>query len=51
MIITTTAAEPFEKLCMDIVVLPESNWGNEYRLVVQDDLTRYFSRNIAFIPK
>ena len=39
--ITTTAAEPFEKLYMDIVVLPESNRGNKYGLVVQDDLTRY----------
>ena len=38
--ITTTAAEPLEKLYMDIVVLPESNWGNKYGLVIQDDLTR-----------
>lgn len=39
--ITTTATEPFEKLFMDIVVLPESEWGNKYGLVIQDDLTRY----------
>ena len=39
--ITTTAAEPLEKLYMDIVVLPESDLGNKYGLVVQDDLTRY----------
>ncbi|XP_058455232.1 uncharacterized protein LOC131432752 [Malaya genurostris] len=39
--ITTTSSEPFEKLYMDIVVLPESEWGNRYGLVMQDDLTRY----------
>ncbi|XP_058448821.1 uncharacterized protein LOC131428795 [Malaya genurostris] len=39
--ITTTSSEPFEKLYMDIVVLPESDWGNRYGLVMQDDLTRY----------
>ena len=46
--ITTTASEPFEKLYMDIVVLPESDWGNKYGLVMQDDLTRYLT--IAPMP-
>ena len=41
--ITTTASEPFEKLYMDIVVLPESDLGNRYGLVMQDDLTRYLT--------
>ena len=41
--ITTTSSEPFEKLYMDIVVLPESDWGNKYGLVMQDDLTRYLT--------
>lgn len=41
--ITTTSAEPFEKILMDIVVLPESNNGNRYGLVIQDDLTRYLT--------
>ena len=39
--ITTTASEPFEKVYIDIVVLPESDCGNKYALVMQDDLTRY----------
>lgn len=39
--ITTTASEPFEKMFMDVVVLPESDWGNKYCLVMQDDLTRF----------
>lgn len=39
--VTTTSSEPFEKLYMDIVVLPESEWGNKYALVMQDDLTRF----------
>uniref|UniRef100_A0A182F250 RNA-directed DNA polymerase n=1 Tax=Anopheles albimanus TaxID=7167 RepID=A0A182F250_ANOAL len=39
--ITTTAAEPFEKVFMDIVVLPETARGNRYGLVIQDDLTRF----------
>uniref|UniRef100_A0A2M4CWN3 RNA-directed DNA polymerase n=1 Tax=Anopheles darlingi TaxID=43151 RepID=A0A2M4CWN3_ANODA len=39
--ITTTASEPFEKIFMDIVVLPETARGNRYGLVVQDDLTRF----------
>ncbi|XP_062701336.1 uncharacterized protein LOC134285160 [Aedes albopictus] len=41
--ITTTSTEPFEKIFMDIVVLPESNSGNKYGLVIQDDLTRYLT--------
>lgn len=39
--ITTTSSEPFEKLYMDIVVLPDSDYGNRYGLVMQDDLTRF----------
>ena len=39
--ITTTASEPFEKVYIDIVILPESDFGNKYALVMQDDLTRY----------
>lgn len=39
--ITTTSSEPFEKVYMDIVVLPESDFGNRYGLVMQDDLTRF----------
>lgn len=41
--ITTTSSEPFEKFFMDIVVLPESNNGNKYGLVIQDDLSRYLT--------
>lgn len=41
--ITSTASEPFEKIYMDIVVLPESECGNKYGLTVQDDLTRYLN--------
>ena len=41
--ITTTSSEPFQKIFMDIVVLPESNSGNRYGLVIQDDLTRYLT--------
>lgn len=41
--ITTTSIEPFEKSYMDIVVLPESNNGNKYGLVIQDALTRYLT--------
>ena len=39
--ITTTASEPFEKVYIDIVVFAESDFGNRYALVMQDDLTRY----------
>ena len=39
--ITTTASEPFEKVYIDIVVLPESDCGNKYALWLQDDLSRY----------
>lgn len=41
--ITTTASEPFEKLYMDIVMFPESHWGNNCALTVQDDLTRFLT--------
>lgn len=41
--ITTTASEPFEKLFMDIVMFPESYWGNNCALTVQDDLTRFLT--------
>ena len=39
--IATTASEPYEKVYIDIVVLPESDFGNKYALFMQDDLTRY----------
>jgi len=39
--ITTTSTTPLEKLYIDIVILPESESGNKYGLVMQDDLTRY----------
>lgn len=41
MAITTTSTEPFEKIYMDIVVFPESDYNNKYGLVMQDDLIRY----------
>ncbi|XP_052567398.1 uncharacterized protein LOC128093728 [Culex pipiens pallens] len=39
--ITTTSYEPFDKIYMDVVMLPISNNGNNCGLVIQDDLTRF----------
>uniref|UniRef100_A0ABM1XJY4 RNA-directed DNA polymerase n=1 Tax=Aedes albopictus TaxID=7160 RepID=A0ABM1XJY4_AEDAL len=41
--ITTTSEEPFQKIYMDIVVLPVSEENNRYGLVIQDDLTRFLT--------
>jgi hypothetical protein len=39
--ITTTADHPFEKCCLDIVgPLPETEKGNKYILIFQDDLSK-----------
>lgn len=41
--ITETSSEPMLKVFMDIVILPESEKGNKYGLVIQDDITRYLT--------
>lgn len=40
--ITSTASQPFEKLCMDVVgPLPLTENGNQYLVTMQDDLTKF----------
>ena len=39
--ITSTSYEPFDKIYMDVVMLPVSNNGYNCGLVIQDDLSRY----------
>lgn len=40
--ITSTASQPFEKLCLDIVgPLPLTENGNKYIITMQDELTKY----------